>query len=174
MSGRAFVAERIGRSWSAARTRFVQSPAKRSESVVPSASAIRLAVGIVGECQPRSISPRYFPSILGMRRATSSSVSSNSSRRARIASPSLRVSGSARVRRGNDIGVIAVHRPASLCFFCGVEHPTCSPLTPELFARRGWPVVSPRSRYERFTSDRCPWRKPRCSKASRVQDGALR
>jgi hypothetical protein len=43
------------------------SPLNSSESVVSSASAIRLAVGIVGECQPRSISPKYFASMRGTR-----------------------------------------------------------------------------------------------------------
>jgi hypothetical protein len=66
-------------------------------------------------------------SIFGMRRATSSSVSSSSSRRWRIALPSFRVSGSARVRLGNGGGLIAVHEPASLDFFCAREHSTCSP-----------------------------------------------
>ena len=106
---------------------LAQSPLNRSERVVLRASAIRLAVDMVGECQPRSISPRYLPSIFGIRRATSSSVSSNSSRRWRIASPSFRVSGSARVRLGNGGGLIAVHGPASLDFFYGYEHSTCSP-----------------------------------------------
>jgi len=114
------------RFW-ATRPGETQSPLSSSDSVTSSASAIRLAVGIVGECQPRSISPRYFASIRGMRRATASSVSSRASRAWRIASPSLRESGSARVRLGNGGGLIAVHEPTSLDFFCGREHSTCSP-----------------------------------------------
>lgn len=100
----------------------------RSESLVSSASAIRLAVGIVGECQPRSISPRYLASIRGMRWATWSSVSPRRSRVSRIASPSLRESGSARVRLGKDHRRVAGHVPASLCARHPAKHSTCSPL----------------------------------------------
>ena len=100
----------------------------RSDRLVSSASAIRLAVGIVGECQPRSISPRYLASIRRMRWATCSSVSPRPSRASRIASPSLRDTGSARVRLGNDHRTVAGHIPASLRVRHPAEHSTCSPL----------------------------------------------
>jgi len=58
-------------------------PTERSEL----ASAMRAAVVIVGECQPRSISPRYFASIRPRRRATSSRVSRRPCRTRRTAAP---------------------------------------------------------------------------------------
>lgn len=100
----------------------------RSERLMPSASAIRLTVGSVGECQPRSISPRYLASMRGMRCATWSSVSPRPSRASRIASPSLRDTGSARVRLGKDHRRVAGHIPASLRVRHPAEHSTCSPL----------------------------------------------
>jgi hypothetical protein len=105
-----------------------QRPLNKSERLTPRASAIRLTVGIVGECHPRSISPRYLPSIRGMRLATWSSFSPRSLRVARIASPSWRERGSARVRRGKDHRTLGGHVPASLCLRDAVEHSTCSPL----------------------------------------------
>jgi ATP-dependent DNA helicase UvrD/PcrA len=47
---------------------------------------MRFAVGMVGECQPRSISPKYFASMRVMRWATCSSVSPRSLRASRTAS----------------------------------------------------------------------------------------
>jgi hypothetical protein len=104
-----------------------QSPFSNSEREASSASAIRLSVGSVEACQPRSISPRYLASIFGILRATASSVSSRASRASRIASPTRRDSGSARVRLGKVLRGWAAHGPVSLRRRRAVEHSTCSP-----------------------------------------------
>jgi hypothetical protein len=63
-----------------------------------------------------------------MRRATSSSVSPRALRASRIAAPSLRDTGSARLRLGKDHRRVAGHVHASVRARHPAEHSTCSPL----------------------------------------------